>query len=77
MHSIIHLIMWLGECFYDDFVSMQLVIQWSTRSSMRDAGEISPGRGRDGEDRGGKFLRVLGRWGKGVVQDSVTGKDRT
>lgn len=56
---------------------MQLVIQWSTRSSMRDTGEISPGRGGDGEDRGGKFLRVLGRWGKGVVQVSVTGKNGT
>lgn len=41
---------------------------------MRDTGEISPGRGRDGEDRGGTFLRILGRWGKGVVQVSVTGK---
>lgn len=54
-------------------VSMQLVMKVEHHVLRQDTGEISPGRGRGGEEKS----EGSGRWGRRVVQVYLTGKDGT
>lgn len=56
---------------------MQLVIQWSTRSSGRTQVRSAQVKGRDVGERTGHFEGSLGKQGGEVVQVPVTGKDGT